>query len=104
MAPDFSAQSSVLHVRNDEVKSLYRKLFGNYLYLARCTLPDISYTVGVFCREAQDKTWEYWNIVNEFLRNLSETKEYGIEIGGTNSKNKNSIENTDEFETYSNAD
>lgn len=61
----------------------YSTLVGSMLYLACCTRPDISYTVGVLTRFMSNPTMAHWLAAKSLLRYLAATTDYGITYTST---------------------
>ena len=57
----------------------YMEACGSLSYLQNCTRPDITYSVGMICRDMQNPTEENWVAVKRILRYLKGTTSFGIE-------------------------
>ena len=71
----------------------YRSAFGNLLYLAICTRPDILLSVSRAAKRNDKPTYEDWENVIRILRYLKGTINYGIKI--TNNKKLNIYADSD---------
>jgi Reverse transcriptase (RNA-dependent DNA polymerase) len=61
----------------------YRELVGSLLYLATCTRPDISHSVGLLSRFVSGPTEAHWQAAKSILRYLSGTTGLGLLYGTT---------------------
>jgi hypothetical protein len=66
-----------------EDPSKYAEAIGMLMYLATCTRPDISFTVGCLARFISAPRQEHWRRVQAMLRYLKKTVQYGLLYGGT---------------------
>jgi transposase InsO family protein len=65
----------------DTSKYPYSQLVGSMMYLAVCTRPDISYSVGALARYMAKPTLVHWQAAKGVLRYLGGTPDYGITFG-----------------------
>ncbi|TPX43293.1 DNA-directed DNA polymerase [Synchytrium endobioticum] len=63
-------------------RTLYQKLVGKLLYLARCTRPDIATVVNMMCQFTQNPTYGHWYIGKNVMRYLVGKPDVGLVLGG----------------------
>lgn len=61
----------------------YRALVGGLMYLAVCTRPDISQSVGALARYMSEPRKPHWEAAKGVLRYLRGTSDYGLLYGGS---------------------
>jgi hypothetical protein len=61
----------------------FREAVGSLLYLATHTRPNISFTVGMLGRAMAAPSAQDVVAVKRLMRYLSETRDYGLALGGT---------------------
>jgi hypothetical protein len=71
-----------------ESSKIYMEVCGCLSHLQNCTRPDITYAVGMICREMQNPTEQSWAAVKRLLRYLKGTSSHGIHY----SKNEERIQ------------
>ena len=59
----------------------YRELIGSLLYLAMCTRPDLTHSVGMLSRFMSNPKEEHWQAAKGVLRYLAGTVEIGLKYG-----------------------
>jgi hypothetical protein len=67
----------------DTDKFPYSQLVGSLMYIAVCTRPDISYSVGALARYMAKPTTVHWQAAKGVLRYLAGTADFGITFGST---------------------
>jgi hypothetical protein len=76
--------STAITKRTDEEKTdhtRYRSAVGILLWIARCTRPDIIFTVSLLAQQQSDPSVEHWGAVIHTMRYLAGTANHGITIG-----------------------
>ena len=68
--------------------SLYREKVGCLMYLASCTRPDISQTVGALARFMSAPTSVHNKAVRQVMRYLAGTRDLGLVYGGSDQTNQ----------------
>lgn len=56
----------------------YQRLEGNLRYLADCTRPDLTFTVGMLGAGNHAPTVRHWNMLKETVRFFHGTRQFGI--------------------------
>lgn len=56
----------------------YKEAIGSLLFLAMVTRPDLSFSVGVLSRYAENPTRAHWNGIKRIIKYLKGTLDYGI--------------------------
>ena len=71
----------------DKTKFAYAELVGSLLYLAVCTRPDITQSVGALARYMAKPSTTHWQAAKGVLRYIAGTVDYGINFkrSGTSS-------------------
>jgi len=64
-------------------KTTYKSALGSLIYLAKCSRPDISYSVNKAARSAENPTISDWKKVINILKYLNSTKNYKITYNET---------------------
>ena len=85
----------------DTTKYPYSALIGSLQYLASCTRPDISFTVGALGKYSSKPTTAHWTAALNVVRYLKGTAELGICYGGSSCS---SSDNSTKVLGYSDAD
>ena len=70
----FNSENSNVNI----TKVPYREQIGSLFYLANTVGPDISFTVGLFCRLLESPEPQYWNAAKHVLRYLKKNRTMGI--------------------------
>ncbi len=70
--------------------TLHRRILGQFMYLANCTRPDISFTVGRLASQMNAPTNEDWERMKRLIRYINGTKDLGIQY--TKSENYFALE------------
>jgi hypothetical protein len=65
----------------DTLAFSYSNLVGSMLYIANCTRPDMSHTMGVLARFISKPTKEHWGLVKAALSYMAESAEKGLVCG-----------------------
>jgi len=60
----------------------YKSAVGSLIYLARCTRPDIAFSVGKVARNSENPTLSDWKKVVNIMKYLNYTKNYKITYKG----------------------
>ncbi len=62
--------------------TLFRRILGQFIYLANCTRPDISFAVGQLASGMKAPREMDWERAKRLLRYISGTKDYGLTYRG----------------------
>ena len=83
---DFTPLTKAMYPTSDDDKDdmasvPYRELIGHLLYIARCTPPEISYSVNVLSKYNSNPGRAHWTAAKRVLRYLEGVKHMGIVNG-----------------------
>ncbi|KAG1670109.1 hypothetical protein FOA52_013685 [Chlamydomonas sp. UWO 241] len=83
ISPTTKLSKSVGELLDEKHCRLFMELLGSLLYLAVCTRPDISQTVGVLARYMSCPTTAHLEAAKQVLRYVSGTRNFGICYGNS---------------------
>ncbi|KAG1655976.1 hypothetical protein FOA52_008677 [Chlamydomonas sp. UWO 241] len=83
ISPTTKLSKSVGELLDEKHRHLFMELLGSLLYLAVCTRPDISQTVGVLARYMSCPTTAHLEAAKQVLRYVSGTRNFGICYGNS---------------------
>ncbi|KAG1669146.1 hypothetical protein FOA52_002657 [Chlamydomonas sp. UWO 241] len=83
ISPTTKLSKWVGELLNEKHRHLFMELLGSLLYLAVCTRPDISQTVGVLARYMSCPTTAHLEAAKQVLRYVSGTCNFGICYGNS---------------------
>ncbi|KAG1665162.1 hypothetical protein FOA52_005543 [Chlamydomonas sp. UWO 241] len=83
ISPTTKLSKSVGELLDEKHRHLFMELLDSLLYLAVCTRPDISQTVGVLARYMSCPTTAHLEAAKQVLRYVSGTRNFGICYGNS---------------------
>ncbi|KAG1670005.1 hypothetical protein FOA52_011160 [Chlamydomonas sp. UWO 241] len=83
ISPTTKLSKSVGELLDEKHRHFFMELLGSLLYLAVCTRPDISQTVGVLARYMSCPTTAHLEAAKQVLRYVSGTRNFGICYGNS---------------------
>ena len=59
-------------------QSKYASIVGSLRYADDCTMPDITYVLGLLCKFMSRPSLEHWNAIERIMRYLKKTQNLGL--------------------------